>query len=70
MPVFAELLHDSDERVRMEAPEMFRVLGKRRPEFVEPYLNQLRSIAKSDCNRVVRIHCLGAIKATQGHVTE
>lgn len=70
MPVFAELLHDSDERVRMEAPEMFRVLGKRRPEFVEPYLNQLRSIAKSDCNRVVRIHCLGAIKATQGYVTE
>lgn len=34
LPLFAELLHDSDERVRMEAPEMFRVLGKRRPEFV------------------------------------
>ena len=32
MPVFAGLLHDENEKVRMEAPEMFRVLGKRRPE--------------------------------------
>ena len=63
MPVFAELLHDSDDRVRMEAPEIFRVLGKRRPEFVRPYLEQLRQIAENDRNRVVRIHCLGAIKA-------
>ena len=29
--VFEKLLHDEDERVRIEAPEMFRVLGKRRP---------------------------------------
>ena len=63
LPLFAELLHDSDERVRMEAPEMFRVLGKRRPEFLEPYLNLLRNIAETDSNRVVRIHCLGAVKA-------
>ena len=63
MPVFAELLHDSDDKVRMEAPEIFRVLGKRRPEFVRPYLEQLRQIAGNDRNRVVRIHCLGAIKA-------
>ena len=63
MPVFAELLHDSDDKVRMEAPEIFRVLGKRRPEFVRPYLEQLRQIAENDRNRVVRIHCLGAIKA-------
>lgn len=61
--VFAELLHDSDERVRMEAPEMFRVLGKRRPELVEPYLGQLRKMAETDSNRVVRIHCQGAISA-------
>lgn len=61
--VFAELLHDSDERVRMEAPEMFRVLGKRRPELVEPYLEQLRNMAETDSNRVVRIHCQGAISA-------
>ena len=64
MPVFAELLHDSDDKVRMEAPEIFRVLGKRRPEFVAPYLEQLRTISEADGNRVVRIHCLGAIRAT------
>lgn len=64
LPVFAELLCDSDDRVRMEAPEIFRVLGKRRPEFVKPYIDRLRTIAESDINRVVRIHCLGAIKAS------
>ena len=64
MSVFAELLHDADDKVRMEAPEIFRVLGKRRLEFVRPFLEQLQSIAETDDNRVVRIHCLGAIKAT------
>ena len=64
MPVFAELLHDPDDRVRMEAPEIFRVLGKRRPEFVKPYVEQLQQISETDENRVVRIHCLGAIKTT------
>ena len=63
MPIFAELLHDADDKVRMEAPEIFRVLGKRRPEFVRPYLERLQSIAETDSNRVVRLHCLGAIKA-------
>ena len=64
MPVFAKLLYDADDKVRMEAPEIFRVLGKRRPEFVRPYLERLQSIAETDSNRVVRLHCLGAIKAT------
>lgn len=63
MPVFATLLHDGDDRVRMEAPEIFRVLGKRRPEFVTPYLEQLRQVSETDGNRVVRIHCAGAIRA-------
>ena len=63
MPVFEKLLHDADDKVRMEAPEIFRVLGKRRPEFVRPYLERLRQISETDPNRVVRIHCLGAIKA-------
>ena len=63
MSLFVELLHDGDDRVRMEAPEIFRVLGKRRPEFVEPYIEQLRTIADTDSNHVVRIHCLGAIRA-------
>lgn len=64
MPVFEKLLGDPDDRVRMEAPEIFRVLGKRRPEFVRPYLGRLREMAETDGNRVVRIHCLGAVKAT------
>jgi HEAT repeat protein len=62
MPVFSKLLHDADDKVRMEAPEIFRVLGKRRPDFVKPYLEQLRLLAETDPNRVVRIHCLGAIR--------
>jgi len=63
MPVFEKLLHDADDKVRMEAPEIFRVLGKRRPEFVQPFLETLQRISENDENRVVRIHCLGAIKA-------
>lgn len=64
MTIFETLLHDADDKVRMEAPEIFRVLGKRRPEFVRPYVEQLQRISETDENRVVRIHCLGAIKAT------
>ena len=55
--------YDADDKVRMEAPEIFRVLGKRRPLFVEPYIAQLQRISETDENRVVRIHCKGAIKA-------
>ena len=65
MPVFAGLLYDPDDRVRMEAPEIFRVLGKRRPQFIRPFEMQLRRIAETDDNRVVRIHCLGAIRAME-----
>lgn len=65
MPVFEKLLHDEDEKVRMEAPEMFRVLGKRKPELVMPYIEQLQRMVKTDENRVVRIHCGGAIKAME-----
>lgn len=65
MPLFAELLHDSDDRVRMEAPEIFRVLGKRKPDFVKPYIERLRNIAETDINRVVKIHCQGAIRAVR-----
>ncbi len=63
MPVFEELLHDTDDKVRMEAPEIFRVLGKRKPEYVRPYAELLKRISETDSNRVVRIHCQGAIKA-------
>ncbi|SFA68683.1 HEAT repeat-containing protein [Acetitomaculum ruminis DSM 5522] len=64
MSVFESLLHDIDDKVRMESPEIFRVLGKRRPEFVIPYIEQLQKMAETDSNRVVRIHSLGAIKVT------
>ena len=65
MQVYENLLHDEDDRVRMEAPEIFRVLGKRRPAFIRPYLEKLKQISENDSNGVVRIHCLGAIKATE-----
>ena len=64
MPVFEYLLHDPDDKVRMEAPEIFRVLGKRKPEFIRPYVEQLKKISETDENRVVKIHCLGALRAT------
>ncbi len=64
LTIFAELLNDENERVRIEAPEMFRVLGKRKPEFVRPYLEKLEYIATHDEVSVVRIHAKGAIKAT------
>ena len=63
MPVFAELLKDENDKVRMEAPEIFRVLGKRRPEFVRPYLPELQKLSETDENRVVRIQAFGAIRA-------
>ena len=62
MPLYVELLHDKDDRVRMEAPEMFRVLGKRRPHFVKTYLDSLQWLAENDPNPVVRIHSAGAIR--------
>lgn len=43
---------------------LVRGLGKRKPEFVEPYIELLAKISETDENRVVRIHAKGAIKAT------
>ena len=65
MDIFAELLIDPDDKVRMESPEIFRVVGKRQPELVKPYIELLTKISEIDTNRVVRIHSLGAIKAFQ-----
>ncbi len=63
MDIFENLLHDSDDKVRMESPEIFRVLGKRKPEFIKPYVELLTKISESDTNRVVRIHAKGAIRS-------
>lgn len=65
MDIFLKLLVDSDDKVRMEAPEIFRVLGKRKPELVAPCIDHLSKISETDTNRVVRIHSKGAIKAFQ-----
>lgn len=70
LPIFAELLDDKNERVRIEAPEMFRVFGKRKPEFVRPYLEKLNYIATHDEVSVVRIHAKGAMKATLSKQTQ
>ena len=63
--ILEKLLYDENEKVRMEAPEIFRVLGKRRPLYVRPYVEELQRISETDSNRVVRIHCQGAIRATE-----
>jgi len=68
LPIFEELLNDENERVRIEAPEMFRVLGKRKPKLVLPYLENLDYIATNDENCIVRIHAKGAIKAALSKV--
>lgn len=65
MPLFEKLLYDPDDKVRMESPEIFRVLGRRKPEVVRPYIEQLQTISETDENRVVRIHCSGAIKTVE-----
>jgi len=63
MDTFRVLLDDKHIRVRMEAPEIFRVIGKRKPDYVVPYLSKLKEMSENDEDRVVRIHSAGAIKA-------
>ncbi len=63
LPIFIGLLDDPDARhVRREAPEILRVLGKRRPEIVECAIPKLTE-KLSDKDRVVRIHAQGALNA-------
>ena len=64
MSCFLPLLYDKADKVRMEAPEIFRVIGKRKPEYVKEYLPKLKELSETDTNRVVRIHSLGVIKAS------
>lgn len=65
LDMFYEMISDSSDKVRIEAPEMFRVIGKRKPEHVVPYIERLERICENDENRIVRIHCRGAIRATE-----
>ena len=65
LDIFYGMIDDSSEKVRMEAPEMFRVMGKRKPNYVKPYLDKLEWYAQNDEHPVVRIHCAGAIRITK-----
>jgi len=65
MDLFYNMIFDSNEKVRIESPEMFRVMGKRKPQCVEPYLKKLELIALNDTHRVVRIHSEGAVRITK-----
>lgn len=69
-PIFEKLLDDDNERVRMEAPEIFRVIGKRKPELVMSYLAKLEYVATHDTNKVVRIHAQGAVKAIASSLSQ
>ena len=40
-------------------------MGKRKPEYVKPYLNKLEWYAENDEHPIVRIHCKGAIRITK-----
>lgn len=64
MNIFFRFLEDKSIRVRMESPEIFRVIGKRKPDYVMPYLNKLQYMSENDEDKVVRAHSKGAIKAT------
>ena len=65
LDIFHEMIDDSNEKVRIEAPEMFRVVGKGKPMCVKPYLEKLQWVAENDEHHVVRIHCQGAIRITE-----
>ena len=65
LDIFFEMISDSEDKVRIEAPEMFRVIGKTRPNCVGPYLKKLEYFAENDENRIVRIHSAGAIRITK-----
>ena len=70
LDMFYGMICDSSEKVRMEAPEMFRVIGKRKPHCVKPYLDKLEWIAQNDEHPVVRIHSHGAIRITKKALDE
>lgn len=65
LPVFLALLADPDTRyVRPEAPEIFRVIGKRRPDLVQAIIPALTASQSDECY-VTRIHAQGALNAIQ-----
>ena len=65
LDIYYQMISDSVDKVRIEAPEMFRVVGKRKPGCVEPYLKKLEWISQNDEHPVVRIHSAGAVRITK-----
>ena len=63
MMIFEKRLHDPDEQVGMEAPEIVHVSGRRTPEFVRLLPEELKKRTDTDRPRVARIHGLRAVKA-------
>lgn len=60
--VYEDLLSDPDVKyVRGEAPEFFRVMGKKRPDLVKRSISILESKMDDEC-RVTQIHAKGALK--------
>ena len=70
LDIFYEMISASEDKVRIEAPEMFRVVGKRKPNCVKPYLERLEYVAENDENQTVRIHSAGAIRITKKALKE
>ena len=70
MDLFCEMIQDRGVRVRIEAPEMFRVMGKRKPQYIKPYLEKLQWFADNDTHSVVRIHSSGAVRITKKALEE
>lgn len=65
LEIFLDMILDTSLKARIESPEIFRVVGKRKPECVKPYLEKLEWISQNDENSTVRIHSAGAVRITE-----
>ena len=70
LEIYYQMIFDCEEKVRIEAPEMFRVIGKKAPYCVKPYLDKLEWIAENDEHPVVRVHSAGAVRMTKKAMNE
>lgn len=70
LETYYQMIFDSAEKVRIEAPEMFRVIGKTNPDCVKPYLEKLERIAENDEHPVVRVHSASAVRITKKALNE
>ncbi len=62
---FLKLLDDDNiEHVRREAPEIFRVIGKKRPDMVKCAIPKLKEML-NDKDKVARAHAAGALKVIE-----